>query len=174
MAVYMPSAFACASRTPISTLWRGWGSEQGSVRLGSQSSGSRSDTTRWYFDPCVSPGGGKPPDSQRNFRSQATSAKAGCPRIPAAVLESNDPVVYAAFLRGLFEADGTVQDGVPSLSTAHEGFAAEVSTLSARPGPGHDDQDDRQRLGRSHLPDPTPERRSRTEIPRASRIHGRA
>jgi ribonucleoside-diphosphate reductase alpha chain len=56
--------------------------------------------------------------------------KGWCPRVPAAVLESNDPVVYAAFLRGLFEADGTVQDGVPSLSTAHEGFAAEVRTLA--------------------------------------------
>jgi ribonucleoside-diphosphate reductase alpha chain len=56
--------------------------------------------------------------------------KGWSPRIPAAVLESNDLVVYAAFLRGLFEADGTVQDGVPSLSTAHEGFAAQVRTLS--------------------------------------------
>ena len=39
--------------------------------------------------------------------------------------------VYAAFLRGLFEADGTVQDGVPSLSTADEGFAAEVVDAQA-------------------------------------------
>ena len=38
-------------------------------------------------------------------------------------------MVYGAFLRGLFEADGTVLDGVPSLSTAHESFAAEVRTL---------------------------------------------
>ncbi|MGH3303110.1 MAG: LAGLIDADG family homing endonuclease, partial [Streptosporangiaceae bacterium] len=38
--------------------------------------------------------------------------------------------VYAAFLRGLFEADGTVQNGVPSLSTADAGFAAEIRTLA--------------------------------------------
>ncbi|MGH3301156.1 MAG: adenosylcobalamin-dependent ribonucleoside-diphosphate reductase, partial [Streptosporangiaceae bacterium] len=56
--------------------------------------------------------------------------KGWIPRIPAAVLESNDEVVYAAFLRGLFEADGTVQNGVPSLSTADAGFAAEIRTLA--------------------------------------------
>ena len=36
--------------------------------------------------------------------------------------------IYSAFLRGLFEADGTVQEGVPSLSTAIESFAAEIRT----------------------------------------------
>jgi ribonucleoside-diphosphate reductase alpha chain len=56
------------------------------------------------------------------------TGKGWSPRIPAAVLESNDPVIYAAFLRGLFEADGTVLAGVPSLSTADETFAAEVRT----------------------------------------------
>ena len=57
------------------------------------------------------------------------SGKGWVPRIPSAILEANDPVVYGAFLRGLFEADGTVLDGVPSLSTAHESFAAEVRTV---------------------------------------------
>ncbi|HTX83298.1 MAG TPA: adenosylcobalamin-dependent ribonucleoside-diphosphate reductase [Streptosporangiaceae bacterium] len=56
--------------------------------------------------------------------------KGWSPHVPAAVLESNDPLVYAAFLRGLFEADGTVQDGVPSLATAHEAFAAQVRTVA--------------------------------------------
>ncbi|GEL18161.1 hypothetical protein PA7_19980 [Pseudonocardia asaccharolytica DSM 44247 = NBRC 16224] len=51
------------------------------------------------------------------------------PHVPSAVLESNDPAVYAAFLRGLFEADGTVLDGVPSVSTASATFAGEVRTL---------------------------------------------
>ncbi|MDQ2873561.1 MAG: vitamin B12-dependent ribonucleotide reductase [Actinomycetota bacterium] len=55
--------------------------------------------------------------------------KGWVPRIPSAILEANDPVVYGAFLRGLFEADGTVQAGVPSLSTAHESFAGEVRTV---------------------------------------------
>jgi ribonucleoside-diphosphate reductase alpha chain len=57
------------------------------------------------------------------------SGKGWVPRIPSAILEANNPVVYSAFLRGLFEADGTVLDGVPSLSTAHESFAAEIRTL---------------------------------------------
>ena len=57
------------------------------------------------------------------------SGKGWVPRVPSAILEANDPVVYCAFLRGLFEADGTVLEGVPSLSTAHESFASEVRTL---------------------------------------------
>ena len=57
------------------------------------------------------------------------SGKGWVPRVPSAILEANDPVVYSAFLRGLFEADGTVLEGVPSFSTAHESFAAEVRTL---------------------------------------------
>ena len=55
--------------------------------------------------------------------------KGWVPRVPSAILEANDPAVYGAFLRGLFEADGTVADGVPSISTAHESFATEVRTL---------------------------------------------
>src|SRR5271169_5574937 len=48
------------------------------------------------------------------------------PRIPSAILEANDPAVYQAFVRGLFEADGTVLEGVPSFSTSSVSFAAEV------------------------------------------------
>ena len=51
------------------------------------------------------------------------------PRVPSAILETNDPAVYAAFLRGLFEADGAVSAGVPSLSTASDTFAGEVRTV---------------------------------------------
>ncbi|GGO77312.1 vitamin B12-dependent ribonucleotide reductase [Nonomuraea cavernae] len=57
------------------------------------------------------------------------SGKGWSPRVPSAILESNDAVVYAAFLRGLFEADGTVAEGVPSLSTASKSFAGEIRTL---------------------------------------------
>jgi len=57
------------------------------------------------------------------------SSKGWVPGVPSAILEANDPVVYGAFVRGLFEADGTVLDGVPSFSTAHESFAAEIRTL---------------------------------------------
>jgi ribonucleoside-diphosphate reductase alpha chain len=55
--------------------------------------------------------------------------KGWVPRIPSAILEANDPAVYAAFLCGLFEADGTVLEGVPSVSTAHEEFAGEIRSL---------------------------------------------
>ncbi len=55
--------------------------------------------------------------------------KGWMPRVPAAILETNDPAVYASFVRGLFEADGTVLEGVPSLSTAHEAFAGEIRSL---------------------------------------------
>ena len=57
------------------------------------------------------------------------SGEGWIPRVPSAILEANDPVVYSAFLRGLFEADGTVLDGVPSVSTAHASFAAEIRTV---------------------------------------------
>jgi ribonucleoside-diphosphate reductase alpha chain len=57
------------------------------------------------------------------------SGKGWSPRVPSAILETNDVSVYAAFLRGLFEADGTVAGGVPSVSTATESFADEVRTL---------------------------------------------
>ncbi|MEC3973981.1 LAGLIDADG family homing endonuclease [Amycolatopsis sp. H20-H5] len=51
------------------------------------------------------------------------------PRVPAAIRETNDPVVYAAFLRGLFEAGGTVTEGVPALSTVSGLFAEDVRGL---------------------------------------------
>ena len=48
------------------------------------------------------------------------------PHIPSAILETNDREVYAAFLRGVFEADGSNSMSVPSVSTASEGFAGEL------------------------------------------------
>jgi ribonucleoside-diphosphate reductase alpha chain len=57
------------------------------------------------------------------------SGKGWVPRVPSAILEANDPEVYSAFIRGLFEADGTVIDGVPSFTTAHESFAVEIRSL---------------------------------------------
>ncbi len=57
------------------------------------------------------------------------SGKGYLPRIPDAVLATNDPAVYGAFLRGLYEADGTVTGGVPCWSTVHRPFSEEVKTL---------------------------------------------
>jgi ribonucleoside-diphosphate reductase alpha chain len=51
------------------------------------------------------------------------------PQVPDAVLHTNDHEVYRAFLRGLFEADGTVTVGYPSWTTACLSFAEEVQTL---------------------------------------------
>lgn len=51
------------------------------------------------------------------------------PHVPDAVLATNDPAVYGAFLRGLYEADGTVTGGAPCWSTVHRPFSEEVKTL---------------------------------------------
>jgi ribonucleoside-diphosphate reductase alpha chain len=51
------------------------------------------------------------------------------PYIPDAILHSNNPLVYGAFLSGLFEADGTVTSGYPHLSTASLEFADELQSL---------------------------------------------
>jgi ribonucleoside-diphosphate reductase alpha chain len=52
------------------------------------------------------------------------------PYIPDSLLASNNRVVYGAFLRGLFEADGYVhQQGYPSWTTTSLEFAREVQTL---------------------------------------------
>ena len=65
----------------------------------------------------------------KRLPNEEHSGKGWVPRVPSAILEANDPLVYSAFLRGLFEADGTVLEGVPSVSTAHESFAAEIRTV---------------------------------------------
>jgi len=51
------------------------------------------------------------------------------PHVPSAVLEANDPEIYGAFVRGLFEADGSIAGGVPSVSTASDRFASELRSL---------------------------------------------
>ncbi|HEY8092947.1 MAG TPA: LAGLIDADG family homing endonuclease, partial [Acidimicrobiales bacterium] len=60
---------------------------------------------------------------------QGHRGKGYVPRIPDAVLHTNDAEVYRAFVRGLFEADGTVTSGYPSWTTAAESFAGEVQAL---------------------------------------------
>ena len=51
------------------------------------------------------------------------------PRIPDAVLASNDPETYRSFIRGLFEADGTVTNGCPTWSTTTIGFSHDIQSL---------------------------------------------
>ncbi len=57
------------------------------------------------------------------------TGKGWLPRVPEAVLHSNDREVYAAFVRGLFEADGTVTSGIPHWSTTSFDFSLDVQSL---------------------------------------------
>ncbi len=51
------------------------------------------------------------------------------PHIPDAILASNDPETYRAFVRGLFEADGTVTNGYPTWSTTSIEFGHDIQSL---------------------------------------------
>ncbi len=51
------------------------------------------------------------------------------PHIPDTVLHTNDRDIYRAFLRGLFEAEGAVTSGCPSLSTTAPHLLADVQSL---------------------------------------------
>jgi ribonucleoside-diphosphate reductase alpha chain len=55
--------------------------------------------------------------------------KGYAPRVPDAILHSNDKDVYAAFVRGLFEADGNANHGYAYWVTACEEFSRDVQTL---------------------------------------------
>ncbi|MBI5514643.1 MAG: hypothetical protein HY909_12785 [Deltaproteobacteria bacterium] len=58
------------------------------------------------------------------------TGKGYLPHIPDAVLHANDRAVYAAFVRGLFEADGTVMSaGYPSWSTTSLELSHDVQAL---------------------------------------------
>jgi ribonucleoside-diphosphate reductase alpha chain len=57
------------------------------------------------------------------------SGKGWTPHIPDSVLHSNDSAVYAAFVRGLFEADGNANNGYAYWSTTSESFSRDVQTL---------------------------------------------
>jgi ribonucleoside-diphosphate reductase alpha chain len=71
----------------------------------------------------------------KRLPSEGHTGKGWTPHVPAAIRETNDKAVYAAFVRGLFEADGTVANGVPSVSTSSRSFASErpVSSRLALP-----------------------------------------
>ncbi|MGH9005267.1 MAG: LAGLIDADG family homing endonuclease, partial [Acidimicrobiia bacterium] len=61
--------------------------------------------------------------------SEAHRGKGYTPHIPDAILHTNDPEVYRAFLRGLHEADGSVVGGYPSWTTTSFEFSHDVQTL---------------------------------------------
>jgi len=49
--------------------------------------------------------------------------------VPDAILHTNDRAVYGAFVRGLFEADGTVSSGYVSFTTVSEQFSRDVQAI---------------------------------------------
>jgi ribonucleoside-diphosphate reductase alpha chain len=49
--------------------------------------------------------------------------------VPDAILYTNAPDAYRAFVRGLFEADGNVNNGYASFATVSERFSRDVQTL---------------------------------------------
>ena len=61
--------------------------------------------------------------------SEGHAGKGWLPHIPDAVLASNCPETYRAFIRGLFEADGTVTAGYPHWSTTSMDFSRDVQSL---------------------------------------------
>ena len=65
----------------------------------------------------------------KQLSTEDHSGKGWRPHVPAALRETNSKAVYAAFLRGLFEADGTVASGVPSVTTSSRSFASDVQVL---------------------------------------------
>jgi ribonucleoside-diphosphate reductase alpha chain len=65
----------------------------------------------------------------KQLPSEGHRGKGWRPHVPAAIRETNDKDVYAAFLRGLFEADGSVVAGVPGVSTSSRSFASDVQVL---------------------------------------------
>jgi len=62
-------------------------------------------------------------------RPDGKPGKGWLPHVPDAILHSNDRETYAAFLRGLYEADGTVTAGAPSWSTTSLEFSQDVQSL---------------------------------------------
>lgn len=61
--------------------------------------------------------------------SDSHSGKGWVPHVPYLIRATNDPLIYGAFIRGLFEADGTVSGSVPSFSTASPSFAEDVRSV---------------------------------------------
>jgi ribonucleoside-diphosphate reductase alpha chain len=57
------------------------------------------------------------------------SAKGYVAHVPEAVLHANDREVYAAFLRGLYEADGDTSAGYPTLENTSIGMVRDVQSL---------------------------------------------
>ena len=65
----------------------------------------------------------------KRLPSEGHTGKGYTAHVPDAVLHSNDRAVYAGFVRGLFEADGTVTGGYPSWTTASLELSHDVQNI---------------------------------------------
>ena len=65
----------------------------------------------------------------RHAPGEGHAGTGGHPHVPDAVLHTNDREVYAAFLRGLYEAEGTVTFGDPTWGTTCIELTHDVQTL---------------------------------------------
>ncbi len=61
--------------------------------------------------------------------SEDHRGKGYVPRIPDSILATNDPTIYGAFVRGVFEADGTVTNGAACWSTVNRTFSEDVKSV---------------------------------------------
>ena len=80
--------------------------------------------------------------------SAAHAGKGYAAHVPDAVLHANDARVYAAFVRGLFEADGTNSNGYVAWTTTTERFSRDVQALLLTLGFVTTRKTDRQSAGR--------------------------
>ena len=106
------------------TSWQGAVRHSGADRRRARAT-SASSSTR-----CDSSSGGRPAALPSTGPTRATAARATCRTSLTLCCTRTIPSVYRAFLRGLFEADGTVTVGLPIVDhRATERFADEVQTL---------------------------------------------
>ncbi|MDP9075748.1 MAG: vitamin B12-dependent ribonucleotide reductase [Actinomycetota bacterium] len=65
----------------------------------------------------------------KHLLTESHSGTGYAAHVPDAVLHANDPAVYAAFLRGLFEADGDTSAGHPTLKNTSTAMVRDVQTI---------------------------------------------
>ena len=99
--------------------------------------------------PFGSPSGGRRAGFAKHRPHDDHVGKGWTPHVPDAILHTNDPAVYQAFLRGLFEADGTVTAGYPSWTTTKVVLRRRGADVAAGARFRHDPVDghERARLG---------------------------
>jgi ribonucleoside-diphosphate reductase alpha chain len=62
--------------------------------------------------------------------TEGHSGKGYLAHVPDQILETNDPLIYAAFLRGEVDHDGTVAEGCPEMMSANRQYIADLKVLA--------------------------------------------